>query len=146
MPRHPQYKNLDVNMMHISIRNVGRPGRQNFPPCFCIDTGAPNSVIGLQAALLLFNGLGRKVKPFKPSQKRFRFPDSTFDSLGSIELPLATPRGIPTIFFQLNVVAADVPALLCLDVLDEYSLIVDTVTTNSSNATSLLSNLKESMR
>ena len=42
-------------------------------------------------------------------------------------LPLATPLGKPTIFVQLYLVNADIPALLGMDVLDRESLMADTV-------------------
>ena len=42
-------------------------------------------------------------------------------------LPLATPPGKPPIFVQMDVVNADIPALLGMDILDRESLIADTV-------------------
>ncbi len=45
-----------------------------------------------------------------------------------MELPLATPDGIPLIYVSLDIVSADIPALLGLDVLDSESLFADTVT------------------
>ena len=43
-----------------------------------------------------------------------------------MEIPLATPTGIPPIWVSLDVVAADVPALLGLDVLYTHALLLDT--------------------
>lgn len=51
----------------------------------------------------------------------------TYSSLGSISLPLATPRGIAPVYITCNVISADIPALLVLNDLDFYSLMVDTV-------------------
>ena len=96
-------------------------------PGFCVDTGAPVSVVGLQELRCIFRRAGAKPKPLRKSFKRFRFADSTFQSLGLIDLPLATPNGIPPIYITMDVVAANVPALLGLDVLDEHSLTPNTV-------------------
>ena len=58
---------------------------------------------------------------------RFRFADRLFDSLGKVTLFLSTPSGIPPIRVVLDVVRANIPALLGMDVLDREALIADTV-------------------
>lgn len=63
----------------------------------------------------------------RPSKCGFKFANATYSSLGSIELPLHTTPSIPTIIVNMEIVPADVPALLGLDVLDEHQLTVDTV-------------------
>ena len=68
------------------------------------------------------------MKKLGKSSRRFRFGDSVFQSLGRISLPLTTPSGIPDKYVQMDVVSADVPALVGLDFLDNHSLMVDTVT------------------
>ena len=62
------------------------------------------------------------------SHNRFRFADTTFKSLGTVTIPLAAPAGIKPIPVVLDIVDADIPALLGLDVLDKESLVADTVT------------------
>ena len=96
-------------------------------PSFCIDTGAPLSVIGLKELRRVFSGIGKRLKGLRPSHRRFKFADAAYGSLGCIDLPLATPSGINTIYVSTDVVAADVPALLGLSTLDQHSLLVDTV-------------------
>ncbi len=56
-----------------------------------------------------------------------RFGDETFSSLGIISLPLATPNGVIPIMIHFDVVQADVPALLGMDILDREQLVADTV-------------------
>lgn len=63
----------------------------------------------------------------RPSTKNFRFADAVYQSLGTIDFPLSTPRGIPIIFVKMEVVSADIPALFGLEVLDDHSLTADTV-------------------
>ena len=70
--------------------------------------------------------LRRRMK-LRPSTKSFRFADATYKSLGRLDLPLATPNGVTNIDVTLDVVAADVPTLLGLDVLDHHCLTADTV-------------------
>ena len=75
----------------------------------------------------MFGRLGRRVPRLQWSPNRFRFADTSYNSLGKVLLPLATPLGKPTIFLQLDVVSADIPALLGKDVLHRESLMADKV-------------------
>lgn len=97
------------------------------PIGFCADTGAPRSVIGMKEFKRIRNQLGLRSMNIKPSKCGFKFANATYSSLGSIQLPLYTPPGIPTIIVEMEIVPADIPALLGLDVLDEHQLTVDTV-------------------
>ena len=63
----------------------------------------------------------------KKSFNRFLFPDVTLESLGQVSLLLATPPGKASIFVVMDVVPADIPPLLGMDVLDRESSIADTV-------------------
>lgn len=47
--------------------------------------------------------------------------------MGKIDFPLKTPHGVRNIYVTLDVVSADVPALLGLDILDKHLLNADTV-------------------
>ncbi len=47
--------------------------------------------------------------------------------MGVIKLPLKTPPGVADIFVDFDIVQADVPALLGMDVLDREGLVADTV-------------------
>lgn len=97
------------------------------PIGFCADTGAPRSVIGLKEFNRIRNKLGLRNIRVKPSQHGFKFPNDTYSSLGSIILPLYTLPGVPTTYIKMDIVPADVPALLGLGVLDANQLNVDTV-------------------
>lgn len=50
-----------------------------------------------------------------------------FHSLGKVEVPFATPPGVRPIFVSLDVVSADVPALLGLNVLEKHGLTLERV-------------------
>ncbi len=80
-----------------------------------IDTGAQRSIIGVGQAEAYCKASGSL--PSKQSQPRlFRFGDGTFPSLGTLRIGLPTSRGLLT--FDVDIVSADVPLLLGLDVLD----------------------------
>ena len=61
------------------------------------------------------------------SAHRFRFGDESFQSLGRISLPLATPPGVKPILVQFDIVQANIPPLLRMNVLDREKLVADTV-------------------
>jgi len=92
-------------IVNLAVSELSRKGRTGLRPGFCIDTGAPASVIGLKEVRRIANNAGKREK-LRPSNKRFRFADATFDSLGKIFLPLATPNGSMPIYVEMDVVAA----------------------------------------
>lgn len=51
--------------------------------------------------------------------------DETYKSLGSIDIPFATSIRAPNIYIKLDLVSADVPVLLVLNVLDSPNLTAD---------------------
>ena len=57
-----------------------------------------------------------------PYRRALRFGDQVVKSLGMIELALETPIGTQPIPILMDVVPANVPALLGLDILDTYTL------------------------
>jgi len=61
----------------------------------------------------------------RSSPNRFRFANETFRSIGSTTLYLDTPAGVGTVAVEIDVVAADIPPLLGLDVIDRESLTPD---------------------
>ncbi len=95
---------------------------------FCCEIGAPRSVIGQKELRRVMYRLQRHKLPTDQSNHRLRFADTNYQSLRQIELPLATPPGISVVYVTLDIVSADIPALLGLDVLDDESPMVDTVT------------------
>lgn len=112
--------------MHDVYTSSWRRHREHRPGFF-VDTGAPTSVIGLKELRRLANEYGRDLLRLRRSMKTFRFSDTTFESLGQVEIPLATPNHVHPIMVTLDVVSRDVPALLGLEMLDSESLIADTV-------------------
>ena len=94
---------------------------------FCVDIGAPKSCIGLRELKSIFSRFGRRVPQLKWSPNRFRFADTSYNSLGKVSLPLATPPSGPPIVAEMDIVNADIPALLGLHVLDREALMANTV-------------------
>ena len=117
----------DVDATSIFVTKLVDESKHRLISGFCVDIGAPKSVIGHKELKKIFSRLGRRVKKLKTSFNRFRFADTTFKSLGQVSIPLATPPGRPPISVTMDVVPVDIPPLLGLDVLDRESLIADTV-------------------
>lgn len=93
---------------------------------FCVDIRAPTSIVGLREIRQICFSL-KKLIALRTSSKSLQFADATCQTLGPISIPLMTPQGMPNIFVKLEVVSADVPALIGLNVLDVQSLVADTV-------------------
>ena len=91
----------------------------------CVDTGAQQLVIGQRQAKAYCRRDNFKFK-LHPSATRFRFGDGRYPSLGSMEIRIPIPNG-SFVSIQLDVVSADVPMLLGLDVLDRESLVANNV-------------------
>ena len=91
----------------------------------CIDTGAQQCVVGLKQAKAYCKERDIKLK-LLPSRTEFRFGDRSFRSLGAIPIRIPTPNG-SFIEHRFDVVKADVPLLLGLDLLDSSGLIVNNV-------------------
>lgn len=77
-----------------------------------------------------FATFGRGAPQLKCSPTRFRFADTWCNLLGKNILLIAIPRK-STVFVEMDVVKADIPALLGLDMLDCESLLADTVANRS---------------
>ena len=92
-------------------------------PGFCIDTGAPSSVIGFKKLRRIASRSDRRLISFK----RFRFAKASFQSLGRVDISQLTPNYIPPIYVIMDIVAVDVPALLGSDIIDMHSFLPDTV-------------------
>ena len=98
--------------------------RFTHPLGFCNYTGAPKPVARNRRINSLLARLGSHHRQIRPSINRFRFGYQTFESLGNICLPLPTPKCAPRISIDFEIVQADVPALLGMDVLDREELVV----------------------
>ncbi len=82
-----------------------------------MDIGAPTSVMGRKERNRIISSIRKHKLPMAKSRRRFRFADAVFESLATVELPLATQHGFPPIVLEMDIVSADKPALLGLDVL-----------------------------
>lgn len=98
----------------------------NIWPSLCVDIGAPSSFIALCKLISICFLTTRNIK-LRPSTKSFPFFDACYKSLGTIDLKLAAPAGMWNIYVKLDVVAADIPTFLRLDILNSHSLIAETV-------------------
>jgi len=97
-----------------------------FKPGFLVDIGAPKSVIGKKALNRVFSASKTYQLPkLRYSPHSFRFANETFHSIGSLTLYLETPAGVATVAVDIDVVTADIPPLLGLDVIDHESLTPD---------------------
>lgn len=88
----------------------------------CVDTGAEQSVAGLpqtKAYLSMANKSWNKT----PSNSYFKFGDTVYPSIGRIPIRIPTPHG-GTMEFNLEVVEANVPIILGLDLLDKEELYI----------------------
>jgi hypothetical protein len=90
----------------------------------CVDTGPQKTVIGLPQAKEYCRFIGTKFK-LKENMNVYRFGVGKQESLGSLKVILPTPE--PLINLEIDVVQADVPLLIGLDVLDENGMTADTM-------------------
>ncbi len=93
-----------------------------------MDTGAQTTVIGYKQARAYCRFMGVKFK-LKRSDKRYLFGDDKQNSMGkiTIRIPLVDDKVIQ---IEVDVVQANVPLLIGLDILDKYQMYVNTVTNN----------------
>ncbi len=62
----------------------------------------------------------------KPTISKFKFSDGVFSSLGTMQIRISTPNN--SLFkIKVNVIPANVPLILGLDVLDNEKLVVNSV-------------------
>jgi hypothetical protein len=90
----------------------------------CVDTGAQKTVIGLPQAMSYCRFIGKTFK-LQRSNKVYRFGVDKQDSLGSIAIYKPTPAYVITL--NVDVVRANVPLLIGLDVVDANGLTADAV-------------------
>lgn len=93
----------------------------------CLDTGAQKSVFGSKQASAYLKLARTDFSP-KPSRYAFRFGDGFYKSLGTISVLVPTPNG-KCLEMCIDVVEANVPMLVGLDILDKENLLAD----NTSN-------------
>lgn len=91
----------------------------------CCDIGAGRTVIGLKQARAYCRERQLPAN-FKDSDYSFLFGDGMYMSLGTMEIRIPTPDGA-YLSFQADVVDADIPLLLGIDVLDAEGMVADNV-------------------
>lgn len=97
----------------------------------CVDSGAEVSVVGKAQADAYGRQTCQRLK-WKPSALSFKFGSHVCRSLGRINVRMPTPDG-SYVEFTPDVVEADVPLLIGLDLLEEHGMILDFSTKVISN-------------
>lgn len=93
---------------------------------FCVDIGAPKSVVHSKELNKSFERMGSRRPTLRISTNRFRFADANFDSLGTVKILLAAPYGQKPIWVQIDVLMANIPPLHGMDGMESQSLILET--------------------
>lgn len=122
----------DVRATHIHVTKLKKECKndrlkKSSNPRFLVDIGSPRSCIGKRELNCIFTDMEKRVPTLSHSQRRFLFADTAFPSLGKVFLYLSTSMGIWPIAVATDVVTADIPPLLGLDVLDREYLMASTV-------------------
>ena len=118
----PPIMRFDMSNTHFSDTVI------DYYPGFCVDIGAPRSVIGNKTLNAQLKKLDRNSISKIPSGNSFRFGDVTTPSLEMVELWLRIPSPRRSIPVLIDIVEVNVPALLGLDVLDSERLYACNVT------------------
>ena len=84
-----------------------------------IDSGAQRSVIGMPQALAYMDPMNKKIG-FKRSNHLFRFGNNTLKASHCITIEIPTPSS--TVIVHPDVVSADIPFLIGLDVMRRLNL------------------------
>ena len=95
---------LDVHAASLSTEYRSKTSQTSLG--FCVDIGAPRSVIGRKELTRMYNAHGIHNRHTHPSNNRSRFADAIFESLGKIHIPLKTPPGAPRVNVGLDIVSA----------------------------------------
>ena len=105
-----------------------RPKKTNHSPSWngaCLDTGTQRTIIGLAQAKAYCRFSGNKFKP-KPSPIHFRFGNDSQASIRTMNIFIPIPDGY-IICEKVDIVRANVPFLIGLDLLDKYHMFIDSV-------------------
>lgn len=91
----------------------------------CLDTGAQTTVIGLNQAKAYCRYMRVKLKT-KENSNKYKFGEDQQNSLGSMRIRIPIPDH-KMITERVDIVKADVPFLIGLDLLDKYKFYVNNV-------------------
>ena len=120
--RHKLDDIVDVNLTDIFVSKI-RAARKHIRPIgFCVDIGSPRCVVGIKELNRIYHVSGRSAPELQRSHRKFKFGDMSSESLGTCFIPLATPPGMDPIMVEVDVVRAEIPALLGMNLLDKESL------------------------
>lgn len=114
--------------MHVLHMNMDGGGKRYSKSRFegaCLDGGAPRSVMGKRQAQAYCTVM-KQTSRLRPSLMTFIFGDGACDSLGTLGIRIPLPNGA-YLTLTIDVVNADVPLLLGLDILDREPLVADNV-------------------
>lgn len=94
---------------------------------YFVDIGAPKSLLGQKELHRIVNLLVIHHRRLLTSQNIFGFSDATYESFGISIIPLETLPVIPLTMVQMDLVSADIPDLLRMDILYRESITPCTV-------------------
>lgn len=121
---------IDEYCMHSIVLTNLVQDRWDGPIGFCADIGAPRPVVGSRELQRILVHIGRPHPHLNPSRNSFRFADEVYDSRGTAEIPLETTPHVENIQVILDVVTADISALLGMDTMGKKSF-TPCIVTNS---------------
>lgn len=121
IPEEKKVYNVFKNTQNIHFNQAKNKGWQGA----CIDTGAQTTVIVLEQAKAYCRYMGFKFKPNSNSNK-YKFEEDQQLSLGAIVIRMPS-KGHRIINLKVDVVPADVPFLIGIDVLDQNKMYPNTV-------------------
>lgn len=81
---------IQIDMSKTFIESLASELKQSLAFGFCVDIGAPRSVVGPKTLNCILTANGTYQRRILPSSDRFRFADATYDSLGTVVAPLFT--------------------------------------------------------
>ena len=128
--RKKQRNNVQINYTIHNCKKTQKRLRQSFQGA-CIDTGAQRSVIGYRQ-LQSYCRENKKHIKIRPSKTVFKFGDGSYQSSGKMKIKIPTPKG-KYMFVDFDIVNADVPMLIGLDVLDNEKMYANNVTNELVN-------------
>jgi len=108
------------------VREIFRVERKSRSPKFkgiVVDSGAASSCIGLSQAIV-WRKMNNDSSPWRKSTLSFKFGHSVYESLGKMVIDIPTPNG-KNLCFICDIVNADVPLLLGLDVMIDERMIIN---------------------
>ena len=129
MTRVPPYKVYEV--LQFGLSSTGPRYNNTQFEGICIDGGAQRSVCGITQAQAYCKNTTRSIRTAKTS-RLYKFGDLYRKSLGTVSLRLPVPQG-GFIDLDVDVVRADIPFLLGLDLLDANLIYANNVTNKLVN-------------